>query len=545
MGRHNLRIALIAGILALAQYGHAQSTGSGSNAILIGIIAIAVFVVLVVIIQVADNLLVLEAKQRGVDKNGANLSLFPRLSEIIPSRRPDYVNGDAVKTLTRGHDILLSGKAEGWNKGAQAATFAVQPANFNGLSSAIPKLEVEEKQTVKAGDVLFYDKKHPEIKYVAPVSGEVIAINRGEKRAIAEVVILADREMQYRDLPAMDLESASREELVAFLMEYGGWPLIRRRPFNVIATPDEVPVNIFISTFDTAPLAADQNLVVEGRGAAFQKGIEALARMTSGKVYLGMDARGDNPPSEVFTGAQLCEKVWFKGKHPAGNVGVQIHHIAPINPADRVWTLGVQEVITLGHMFLDRRYRAERVVAVAGAELQSPAYVRTYIGANVGDLVKGNLKEGKQRILSGDVLTGARKSESQFLDFYDDQITVLQEGDYFEMFGWLLPIKPRPSISRTFPNFLLPGQEFRADTNTHGEKRAFVVTGQYEEVLPMDVYPQHLMKAILVGDYEQMEGLGIYELVEEDVALCEFVCTSKQPLQEILREGLDMMNEQS
>jgi len=275
--------------------------------------------------------------------------------------------------------------------------------------------------------------------------------------------------------------------------------------------------------------------------------LDVLAKLTDGQVYLGMNASEEEAPSEVFTNATGVVRHWFMGKHPAGNVGVQIHHINPIVSGDTVWTLGVQEVLTLGALFNEQKYRAKRVIAVAGAELKEPAYVKTYQGAKIADLVKGNLNREleKVRLISGDVLSGEKKSDEQFLNFYDSKITAIEEGDYFEMFGWLIPIKARPSISRTFPNFLFPDLTFKGDTNTHGEERAFVVTGEYEKVLPMDVYVMQLMKSIMINDFEKMEGLGIYELVEEDVALCEFVCTSKQPLQALLRQGLDVMREQS
>jgi len=452
------------------------------------------------------------------------------------------MEADKIIRLRKGHNILLKGEAEPKVEPAkEVRTYALQPGNFPGMTP-IPKVEVEEGQTVKAGDPLFFDKFRPEVQYVAPVSGEVISIRRGAKRAITEIVILADKEIRYRELEAFDYQKRSREDLVAFLQANGGWPLIHQRPFNILAGADEIPANIFISTFDTAPLAPDLNLVVEGREKAFQTGLDVLGKLTPGKVYLGLNAA--QTPSKIFTEAQHVEKRWFKGKHPAGNVGVQIHHIDPVSPQRKAWTLGVQEVITLGALFSERRYNAERVVALTGSELERPHYLRTLAGANLGELLSGNLREGEVRIISGDVLSGERKDPAQFLNFYDDQVTVIREGYYFELLGWLFPGKPRPSLSNTFPNFLRPNFRFRPDTNTHGEKRAFVMTGQYEEVLPMDIYPQHLFKAILAGDFEKMEGLGIYELVEEDVALCEFVCTSKQPLQEILRQGLDLMQEQ-
>ncbi|MEL6719322.1 MAG: NADH:ubiquinone reductase (Na(+)-transporting) subunit A, partial [Bacteroidota bacterium] len=333
--------------------------------------------------------------------------------------------------------------------------------------------------------------------------------------------------------------------LVSFLLENGGWTMLRQRPYNAPADHTIVPRDIFVSTFDSAPLAPDSNVVIAGEQIAFQKGLDVLKRLTEGEVYLGLDASEDRP-SPIFTEAVGVEKYYFQGKHPVGNVGVQIHHIKPLASGDVVWTLGVQEVLTLGNLFVNNRFDASRVVAVAGAEseLEEAKYVKTYIGANIGELVKGNVKHDNTRLVSGDVLSGQQKASEQFLNYYDDQITVLAEGDDYELFGWLLPVTPRPSISNTFPNFLFPDQQFVANTNTHGEKRAFVVSSDYEQVMPMDVYVQPLMKAIMVNDFERMEGLGLTELVEEDVALCEFVCTSKMPLQKILREGLDEMRAQ-
>ncbi len=520
-----------------------QSGSSGSNILIYSLIAVAVLIFFYLLVQVADNLLAIEARQSGSQRKGVNYGIFPRISEIFAPKLPDFVEDSPVTVLKRGHNILLQGEAAARiDESVEAQTFAVQPFNFKGIAP-IPKMLVEVGAEVKAGDPLFFDKANPEIHYVAPVSGEVIAINRGAKRAISEVVILADKTQKYRSLNAPDPASASREDLVKFLMDSGAWPLIKQRPFNLIADPAETPRDIFVSTFDSAPLAPDQNFVVQGREAAFRKGIDVLSKLTSGKVYLGLNAKSASVPSKAFTESN-AEVRWFYGKHPAGNVGIQIHHIRPIGSKDKVWTLGVQEVITLGALFTENRFNAERIVALTGAELKDPVYVRTSIGANLGELLKDNLKAENTRMITGDVLSGRKSGPEGFLDFYDDQVTVVEEGDYYELFGWLLPIEPRPSISNSFPNFLFPNLKFKANTNSHGERRAFVVTGQYEEVLPMDVYPQALMKSILNGEFERMEGLGIYELVEEDVALCEFVCTSKQPLQQILRQGLEMMREQ-
>ncbi|MFT5166304.1 MAG: Na+-transporting NADH:ubiquinone oxidoreductase subunit A [Saprospiraceae bacterium] len=521
-----------------------SSTGDSSNYVVYALVAIAALILITVILQVSDNLLRVEAKQMGVDKGGADFSIFPRIGNLFSATPPEFVGNDPVTYLKKGHDILLEGEAaKTIDNEVQANTFSVQPQNFIGMSP-IPKVLPEVGDTVKAGDTLFFDKKRPEIKYAAPVSGEVIEVRRGAKRAISDIVILKDKEIQYRAFDKFDLEEGSREDLVNYMLESGVWSFIRQRPYDILANPTDIPSNIFVSTFDTAPLAPDLNFVVAGKEVAFQKGLDILAKLTEGKVFLGLNAKGGNAPSVAFTNATGVERRWYNGAHPSGNVGIQIHHTAPVDGKNKAWILGVQEVISIGTLFNEGKYDASRLVAVTGSELSHPKYVQTYIGASISELLQGNVEGEGQRIISGDVLSGRQTNPAGFLNYFDDQITVIKEGDYYEMFGWLLPLAPRPSISKSFPNFLFKDYKFTPDTNTHGEKRAFVVTGQYEQVLPMDIFPQHLMKAILVNDFERMEGLGIYELSEEDVALCEFVCTSKQPLQAILREGLDAMIDQ-
>jgi len=542
-----LRSILLSMLLLSANSLLAQDGGGGlaSNWYVYLILAVVVILFFMIVVSVSDNLLAIEAQRTGVqDKSGGGFSIFPSFNEIFPKKTPSYIEeDDKVISLKRGYDLLLEGEPERKvDESVKANTFGIEPTDFIGISP-IPKLVVEVGQNVQAGDTVFFDKKRPEIKYAAPVSGEVIEINRGEKRSIVEVVILADKEQKYRSY-SFDLENSTREELVNFLLDSGVWPMIRQRPYNIVAAYDEVPRDIFVSTFDTAPLAPDLGLVIEGKADAFQKGLDVLNRLTEGNVYLGLDGRGDEGPAAAFRDAQHVERVYFDGKHPIGNVGVQIHNIKPIGANDRVWTMGVQEVITLGKLFTEGKFDCERIVALTGAELKTPKYVRTHVGARISELLEDNLANDHVRFISGDALSGEQKQREAFLGFYDDQITVLEEGDYYEMFGWLLPIAPRPSISNTFPNFLFPDLRFKGDTNTHGEKRAFVVTGNYERVLPMDIYPQELMKSIIINDIEKMEGLGINELVEEDIAICEFVCVSKQPLQQILRQGLDKMREE-
>ncbi|MEZ4984336.1 MAG: Na(+)-translocating NADH-quinone reductase subunit A [Saprospiraceae bacterium] len=539
------RAVLLAGTWMSAGVLSAQSnTTSGSDLFLFVMVGIALLLFFGMLISLADNLIGVEAKKNNIDVERGGLTMIPGLRQIFGGKAPVYANNIPTTVLKKGHDILLEGAATGGVTPAQGVTrYAIQPPNFLGLQP-IPKVTAEPGTSVKAGDQLFFDKNMPEVAFVAPVSGEVIEINRGAKRAITEIVILADKEQQYRTFNA-PAANADRATLLAFLKESGAWSLLRQRPYNIIPDPNAVPRDIFVSTFDSAPLAPDMSVVVAGQEAAFQKGLEVLANVTTGQVHLGLDGRGDKAPADVFVNAAHCSKRFFKGKHPVGNVGVQIHHTAPVANGDVVWTLGVQEVITLGKLFLTGKFDASRVVALTGVELNKPQYVRTFAGANMGELLKGNVKGENVRIISGDVLSGTQKSENTYLNWFDDQITVVAEGDYFEMFGWLVPLAPRPSISKTFlRNALFSGLTFEADTNTHGEKRAFVVTTDYESVMPMDIYTQQLMKSIVVNDLERMEKLGILELVEEDVALCEFACVSKQPLQHILREGLETIREQ-
>jgi Na+-transporting NADH:ubiquinone oxidoreductase subunit A len=534
---------LYALLLLVAISTQSQAATGMSNILFYGIAASAMILFFFLIVSVADNLLVIESRQNGSDRTGANFGLFPKISELLGNKTPHYLEDEAVYSLKKGHNIPLGGAAAKQIGTAPVTRFAVQPPNFLGLKP-IPKVTVEVGDVVKAGDTIFYDKNLERIKFAAPVSGEVIEVRRGAKRSISDVVILADKDQQSRsyDLPSAD---ANRNKLVEFLLESGAWPFIRQRPYNVVADPDIVPRDIFISTFDTSPLAADLSYTVEGRMDAFQAGIDVLNRLTSGLVYLGLDGRGETAPSMVYTNVKGAQKRYFRGAHPAGNVGVQIHHIHPIGPQDKVWTLNVDGVLTIGELFVSGRFDTSRLVALAGAPLASPEYVRTYVGANIGELLKAHVvnkaHDEQIRMISGNVLTGQQKNEDQFLNFRDNQLTLITEGTDPELFGWLLPLKARASMSPTIPVF---GDSIEGTTNTHGEKRAFVVTNDYEQVMPMDIYTQQLMKAILVNDFENMEGLGIYELVEEDVALAEFACVSKQPLQSILRQGLETMREQ-
>lgn len=461
------------------------------------------------------------------------------------NKKPKYVGSNKIIFLKKGFDINIKGKPENaFLEDVKVENYAVQPGNFRGVVP-IPKVVVNKGDKIKAGDILFYDKKRPELKFVSPVGGTVKAIHRGLRRSIKEIIVTKDENHEYRKFDSPELENVSRDELVDFMLEAGVWPLIKQRPYDLVPPKEDIPKNIFVSTFSTAPLAPDYNFIISGKEEIFQKGLDVLSKLTEGKVFLGLDGNGKDAPAKAFTKAKGVQKTYFKGPHPAGNVGVHIHHLAPIRGDDKVWTVGIQEVLTIGNLFLNNIYDASRVIAIVGEDIENPGYIRTYLGADITESVRVCLKDTRCRVISGDVLTGETKEYGEFVNAFDYMISVIPTGNYFESFGWLIPKKSRPGFSKTFlSRWINPHKIYSVDTNTHGQKRAFVATGIYKEVLPMDIYPVHLMKAILAGDIEKMEGLGINELAEEDIALCEFICPSKQEFQTILRDGHRMMIEQ-
>jgi Na+-transporting NADH:ubiquinone oxidoreductase subunit A len=382
------------------------------------------------------------------------------------------------------------------------------------------------------------------VKYSAPVSGEVVEIKRGEKRKLLEVTILADKDIEYEEFTVYapsDLVKITREEALKSMLESGIWPNIVQRPYGVVANPDDKPKSIFISAFDSHPLAPDYDFIFQGQESFFQAGIEILKKFTDGRIRLGLNGQAE--VSNVFSHIKDVDLHSFSGPHPAGNVGTHIHHIDPVNKGDIVWTVNPHGVIQIGKLFLEGKYDASKIIALAGSEVADPQYYQTWSGANVETLLSGKLKGDRVRVISGNVLTGERIQPNGFLGFYDHQVTVIPEGDHHEMFGWILPTFNKLSFHRGFGllSFLTPGKEFVVDTNTKGEKRAFVQTGIFEKLTPIDVLPTYLLKAIMAEDYDDMEALGIYEVVEEDLALCEFVDLSKHNVQEILREGLNLM----
>ncbi|PCH93010.1 MAG: NADH:ubiquinone reductase (Na(+)-transporting) subunit A [Bacteroidetes bacterium] len=437
--------------------------------------------------------------------------------------------------IKRGLNIRLKGQAEKVYAEIPASeTVAIKPTDFVGVRMR-PTVKVGDE--VLAGSKIAFDKDNEKVKFTSPTSGEVVEIKRGDKRKILEIKILADKEIRYAPFKKSNPDDLSREEIINQLLESGIWPLIIQRPFDIIANPDDNPKAIFISAFDSAPLAPDNDFILHGHGDEFQTGLNAIAKLTEGKVHLNVSA--NTPASKVFTNSKNVQINTFTGPHPAGNVGVQIHHIDPINKGEIVWHLTPQDVLIVGRLFSEGRYNASRVVALTGSEVSKGKYYKTLIGASIKNMVTDNVKEGSLRYISGNVLTGTQISSDGYLGFYDTQITAIPEVENPEFLGWIAPGFDKFSISRTFFTWLMAGKEYRLNSSLNGEKRAYVVTGEYERVLPMDIHPTHLIKSIMIGDVEQMENLGIYEVAEEDFALCEFVCTSKIDVQALIREGIE------
>ncbi len=442
-------------------------------------------------------------------------------------------------TLRKGLDINLEGEAaKELMSAAQATQYAISPLDFESVA---PKLLVKVGDKVEAGSPLFYNKENSRIIFSSPVSGTVSAINRGEKRKILNIVVDADATQSYKEFAVVDPKKASREEVIELLLQSGLWAMLIQRPYGIIADPATTPKSIFVSTFDSSPLAPDFNFALSADMKSIQKGIEVLQSLTSGSVNLGLKAQAEGE----FKSLKGAELNTFAGKHPAGNVGVQIHNIDPVNKGEIVWTINIQDLAIVGRLFTTGKVDMTKVVAVAGSEVEKPKYCKVIAGAPIASIVKGNVKAqaagDSVRYIAGSVLTGVKSSAEGFLSFYANAVTLIPEGDKYELLGWAMPRFGKFSVSRAYFSWLFPSKKYRLDTNLNGGERAFVVTGLYEKYLPMDIYPMHLLKAIIAGDIDGMENLGIYEVVEEDFALCEYVDPSKTEMQELIRKGINIM----
>ena len=441
--------------------------------------------------------------------------------------------------IKKGLNINLVGAAEQTtSKAVLSNVYAIQLSDFHGIT---PKMMVKQGAEVKAGEPLFYNKSMENMLFVSPVSGELIEIERGDRRRILTLKILADKTQEAFSGAALDVEKASKEELKATLLKSGCWPFIKQRPYDVVADPNTTPKSIFISGYSSGPLQADLNYVLQGKEKELQTAITALGKLTPGKVHVSVGS-GSSPLSSM-KGVELHN---VSGPHPAGLVGTQINKLDPINKGELVWTVTPQDLIIIGEYLMTGKFNAERVIALAGSSVKAPKYYTTKIGAEISTfLYASGVNEENFRVINGDVLTGSKSKPDGYLGFYNNTVTVIPEGDDYELFGWNKPVFNKISATRALTfSWMQPNKKYDLDTNTNGEHRAFVVTGQYEKVFPMDIFPMQLLKACMVKDLDEMEQLGLYEVAPEDFSLTEFICISKQPHQKIIREGLDLLQKE-
>ena len=440
-----------------------------------------------------------------------------------------------VIKIKKGLDINLKGKAsEVLLNGGKSETYAIVPDFYSGV---LPKVVAKVGDKVKAGSVLMIDKNRPEIKFVSPVSGEVTAVNRGAKRKVLSIVVTPDAQIEYEEFGKKNVASLKGDEVKEAMLNAGMWPFVMQRPYDIVATPGETPRDIFVSAFYSAPLAPDFNYLVKGQEADFQTGLDALAKLTTGKVYVGI--RKGSAVQQV-KGVELVE---IEGPHPAANGSVLINHTKPINKGETVWTVDPANVIIIGRLFNKGIADFSRKVVITGSETKEQGYVQAISGCTIKSLVGGRVAtDAHVRIISGNVLTGTKVSMEDYLGAYDNQITVIPEGDEtHEFLGFAMPRTNQYSMSHSYFSWLMGKKEYVLDARIKGGKRAMIMSNEYDKVFPLDIYPEYLLKAIIAFDIDKMENLGIYEVAPEDFALCEFVDTSKIELQKIVRDGLTLL----
>jgi len=441
--------------------------------------------------------------------------------------------------IKKGLDIKLVGEATlTTNKLPVKGMFALKPQDFHGI---IPKLIAKEGAEVKAGESIFYSKSDDRILFPSPVSGKVTEIIRGAKRKIISIKIAADGKQSFKDFGKQDADKMSAEEVKNHLLSSGCWPFVKQRPFDIIANPSQSPKAIFISAYASSPLAANYDYTLAGKEEELQAALTAISKLTTGSVHVSVGKDSSSP----FSGLKNIQLHNVSGPHPVGNVSTQISQIDPLNKGEVVWVINPHDLLVIGELLLTGNFNFSRTLALTGSQFENPSYVSVVAGASISDVVAKNINTDNTRIISGNVLSGTQVSEDDFLGYYDNQITAIPEGDDYEFFGWNKPVfnKISPSRALTF-SWLTPKKKYDLNTNTNGEHRAFVVTGSYENVFPLDIFPLQFLKACMYQDLDEMENLGGYEVAPEDFALTEFICVSKQPHQKIVREGLDLMKEE-
>ena len=442
-----------------------------------------------------------------------------------------------VIKLRKGLDINLKGAAaQELVSVKEPGFYSLVPDDYTGIT---PKVVVKEQEYVMAGGPLFIDKNHPELKFVSPVSGVVTSVERGARRKVLNIVVEAAAEQDYEEFGKKDVNALNGESVKTALLEAGMFAFIRQRPYDVIADPTMYPKAIFVSAFDSNPLAPDFEFALKGEEANFQTGLDALSKMA--KTYLSISVK---QKAAALTQAKNVTITAFDGPNPAGNVGVQINHISPVVKGETVWTIGAEAVIFIGRLFNTGRVDMTRKVAVTGSEVLKPAYCKLKVGALLTNVFSGNVTTGRDlRYISGNVLTGKKVNPNGFLGAFDSQLTVIPEGDdIHEMLGWIMPRFNQFSVNHSYFSWLLGNnKEYVLDARIKGGERHMIMSNEYDKVFPMDIFPEYLVKAIIAGDIDRMEALGIYEVAPEDFALCEFVCSSKVEVQRIVRAGLDML----
>lgn len=449
-----------------------------------------------------------------------------------------------VIKLTRGLDIKISGAAaKELGSVRRPEIFSIVPDHFPSIT---PRLDVREGDEVKAGQPLFHDKQFAQMFFASPVSGRVKAIVRGEKRKIMSIDIEADTAIEYVKYES-NLVQMNGDEIKDLILKAGLWALIRQRPYDCIANPEKQPKAVFVSSFDSAPLAPDYEYVLQGQAADLQAGITALSKMAGSDVQVGVRYKANAPIFRNLKNAQVTE---FCGPHPAGNVGVQINHVNPVNKDEVVWTVNIQDVAILGRLFTKQIVDMTKLVALTGPLVVSPKYYKVLPGMPVSTIFACNVERGLPiRYIAGNVLSGHQVGLDEFISVYDNQFSVIDDGsETHEFMGWLMPRFSRFSINRsvpsTFLNCIMKAENYEYDARLLGGRRAIIVSGEYDKVFPMNIYPEYLIKAMIAGNLDRMEQLGAYEVAPEDFALCEFVCTSKMPLQAIVRQSLDNMRKE-
>ena len=444
-----------------------------------------------------------------------------------------------VIKLRKGLDINLKGAAaQELVSVKEPGFYSLVPDDYTGIT---PKVVVKEQEYVMAGGPLFIDKNHPELKFVSPVSGVVTSVERGARRKVLNIVVEAATEQDYEEFGKMDPSKMSGQQVKEALLQAGMFAFIRQRPYDVIADPTVTPKAIFISAFDSNPLAPDFEFALKGEEANFQTGLDALSKMA--KTYLNISVEQKSP---ALTNAKNVTVTAFDGPNPAGNVGVQINHISPINKGETVWTLRAEEVIFIGRLFNTGRVDLTRTIALTGSEVKKPAYCKLKVGALLTDIFAGRVNGGKNlRYINGNVLTGTLVKPNGFLGAHATSLTVIPEGDdRHEFLGFIMPRTDQYSANRSYFSWLCGNKEYTLDARIKGGERHMIMSGEYDKVFPMSIFPEYLIKAIIAGDIDRMEALGIYEVAPEDFAVCEFVDSSKLELQRIVRQGLDMLRKE-